>query len=148
MDTVVSHLMHAASVYNLNTIMSFIFHGAIVGGRQSEVVSRLELHERLARLKTGLPARHLGSDHFALGAEFRITDRVAGLEWSGTPNSICLPADGQPLVEVEARNKKRYFQSVAFLDRSKGVEEQRGVSEELDQVAHNRSCNSSFLIND
>ncbi|KAF9277099.1 hypothetical protein BGZ68_009528, partial [Mortierella alpina] len=109
MHTTVSHPIYTASVYGLNTIVDFIFHGAIVGGRRLEVASRLELPERLALLKTGLPAGHLGSDHFALGAKFRVTDKVVGLGWSGTSDYIRLPADGQPSVEVNVKNKKRYF---------------------------------------
>ncbi|KAF9949189.1 hypothetical protein BGZ72_008995 [Mortierella alpina] len=109
MDTVVSHPVHTASVYGLNNIVDFIFHGAITGGRHLEVVARLELPERLARLKSGLPAAHLGSDHFALGAKFRIADKVVGLGWSGTFDYIGLPDDGENVVEVDVRDLKRYF---------------------------------------
>ena len=71
-DMVVSHSMHISSVYDLSTIVDFIFHGSIIGNCQLRVVARLELPERLVLLKAGLPAAHLDSDHFALGAKFRI----------------------------------------------------------------------------
>ncbi|KAG9319750.1 hypothetical protein KVV02_003200 [Mortierella alpina] len=72
-------------------------------------VSRLELPDGLAQLKAGLPAVNLGSDHFALGAKFRIADRVIGLGWPGTPDYIGLEDDGKAMVEVDARDRKRYF---------------------------------------
>ena len=117
MDMVVSNPMHTASVYGLDTNIDFIFHGSIIGGRQLEVVSRLELPERLTLLKGGLPAGHLGSDHFALGAKFRIADWVPGARRSGTSNYISLPDyiglpdadDEEEMVEVDVGDKKRYF---------------------------------------
>ncbi len=74
-----------------------------------EVVARLELPDRLALLKGGLPAGHLGSDHFALGAKFRIADGVLGLGWPGTSDYIGLADDGQVVVEVDTTDMKRYF---------------------------------------
>ncbi|KAF9981544.1 hypothetical protein BGZ75_007110 [Mortierella antarctica] len=109
MDTVVVHGMYTASVYTSKPIVDFIFHGTIIGGRQLEVVSRLELPDRLAQLKAGLPAANLGSDHFALGVKFRIADRDIGLGWPGTPDYIGLEDDGKAMVEVDATDRKRYF---------------------------------------
>ncbi|CAO3574157.1 unnamed protein product [Mortierella alpina] len=107
-NTVVSHAMHTASVYDMKTIVDFIFHGSITGGRKLQVVSYLELPPSLERLKTGLPAGHLGSDHFALGAKFRIADRVAGSEWTG---AYYIPLVGymENVVEVDTTGWKRYF---------------------------------------
>ncbi|KAF9286288.1 Protein angel 2 [Mortierella alpina] len=109
MNTVVAHPLHMSTVYDLTSIVDFIFHGSVTGGRRLEVVSRLELPERLALLKSGLPAVHLGSDHFALGAKFRIANGVTGVGWSGTSDYISLADDGKAVVEVDARHKKRYF---------------------------------------
>ncbi|CAO3574155.1 unnamed protein product [Mortierella alpina] len=70
LDTkVVSHPIYTASVYSLNAIVDFSFHGSIIGYRQLQVVSHLELPARLAQLKAELPAVHLGSDNFVLGAK-------------------------------------------------------------------------------
>ncbi|KAF9943156.1 hypothetical protein BGZ70_006032, partial [Mortierella alpina] len=44
---------------------------------------------------------HLGSDHFALGAKFRIADRVVGLGWSGTLDYISLEDNEEAVVEKE-----------------------------------------------
>ncbi|CAO3566231.1 unnamed protein product [Mortierella alpina] len=43
------------------------------------------VHNRRLRasLKAGLPAAHIGSDHFALAAEFRFVDEVDGVEETG-----------------------------------------------------------------
>ncbi|KAF9947764.1 Protein angel 2 [Mortierella alpina] len=117
MDMVVSNTMRTSSVYGLDTIVDFIFHGSIIGGRQLQVVSRLELPERLALLKGGLPAGHLGSDHFAIGAKFRIADWVPVVGRSGTSNYSSLPDyiglpdddDEEEMVEVDVGDKKRYF---------------------------------------
>ncbi|KAF9945087.1 hypothetical protein BGZ72_001673, partial [Mortierella alpina] len=79
-DPVVDHTLHLSSVYDLGNAVDYIFHGAVMGYPRLEVVSRLELPERLARLKAGLPAAHFGSDHFALAAEFRFADEVDGLD--------------------------------------------------------------------
>ena len=78
-DPVVDHTLHLSSVYDLGNTVDYIFHGAVMGHSRLEVVSRLELPRRLARLKAGLPAAHFGSDHFALAAEFRFVDEVDGL---------------------------------------------------------------------
>ncbi|KAF9284452.1 hypothetical protein BGZ68_004682 [Mortierella alpina] len=40
------------------------------------LVSRLELPESLPQLKYELPAAHVGSDHFALGAKFCFSNEV------------------------------------------------------------------------
>ncbi|KAF9284449.1 Protein angel 2 [Mortierella alpina] len=72
----VSHSLHTASVYRVRGIVDHIFHGQIGGSPVLEVVSRLELPESLARLKAGLPAAHLGSDHFALAARFCFSDEA------------------------------------------------------------------------
>ncbi|KAF9943825.1 hypothetical protein BGZ70_005379, partial [Mortierella alpina] len=78
-NTMVFYPIHIASVYSLSSIVGFIFHGSSTGGRQLEIVACLELNESLERLQAGLPACHLGSDHFALGAKFRIADRGVSL---------------------------------------------------------------------
>ncbi len=75
-DRNVSHSVHTASVYRLRNIVDHIFHGQIGGAPLMKLVSRLELPESLARLKNGLPAAHLGSDHFALGAKFCFVNEV------------------------------------------------------------------------
>ncbi|KAF9573975.1 hypothetical protein EC968_007661 [Mortierella alpina] len=108
-DTVVSHPVYTTSVYGLDTNVDFIFCAGIMGSPCLEVVSRLELPERLELLKGGLPAGHLGSDHFALGAKFRIADEVLAPEWPGTFDYISLPEDEDEVVEVDATDKKRYF---------------------------------------
>ncbi|KAF9966726.1 Protein angel 2 [Mortierella alpina] len=79
----VSHSMDISSVYDLSTVVDFIFHGSIVGSRRLKVVARLELPERLALLRQGLPAGHLGSDHFAIGAKFRIGGDMAAVKYLG-----------------------------------------------------------------
>ncbi len=106
---VVSPPIRICSAYSLVTNKHFIFHGAIIGSHQLEVMSRLELPEGLAQLKHGLPAGHLASDHFALGAKFHITGEVAQVGWSGTSDYISLPDDEEAVVEVDASNQKRYF---------------------------------------
>ncbi|CAO3566088.1 unnamed protein product [Mortierella alpina] len=105
-NTWVSHPIHTASVYDMNTLVDFIFHGSIVGGRKLEVVARLELPKSLLQLKAGLPAGHLGSDHFAIGAKFRIADRMVGLGWSGTMDFISLP-DDEEASDEEALDEKK-----------------------------------------
>ncbi|KAF9946733.1 hypothetical protein BGZ72_011196 [Mortierella alpina] len=65
-----THSVHTASVYSLRNIVDYIFHGHVGDSPRLKVVARLELPESLALLKGGLPAAHLGSDHFALGAKF------------------------------------------------------------------------------
>ncbi|KAF9947476.1 Glucose-repressible alcohol dehydrogenase transcriptional effector [Mortierella alpina] len=118
---VVSHPMHTASVYSMKSIVDYIFYGSITGGRELEVVARLELPERLEQLKAGLPAGHLGSDHLALGAKFRIADRAVRLEWTGTPGYIPLVGYRGNVVEVVVpTGRKRYF---PFEVRQKPAEE-------------------------
>ncbi|KAF9576191.1 hypothetical protein EC968_010314 [Mortierella alpina] len=53
----VSHSIITASVYESKTVVDFIFCIGIIGSSRLEVVSRLELPERLARLKMELSAR-------------------------------------------------------------------------------------------
>ncbi|CAO3574917.1 unnamed protein product [Mortierella alpina] len=60
----------------LKNIVDHIFYGQIGGSPLMKLVSRLELPESLAQLKNGLPAAHLGSDHFALGAKFYFGNEV------------------------------------------------------------------------
>ncbi|CAO3574156.1 unnamed protein product [Mortierella alpina] len=120
LDTkVVSHPIYTASVYSLNAIVDFIFHGSIIGNRQLQIVSHIELPARLAHLKAGLPAVHLGSDHFALGVKFRIADRVAGSEWTGA-YYIPLVDYMENVVEVVPTDRKSYF---PFEVRQKPAEE-------------------------
>ena len=40
-NTVASHPTHTASVYRLVANIDFIFHGAITGGRQLQVLSQI-----------------------------------------------------------------------------------------------------------
>ncbi|KAF9949117.1 Protein angel 2, partial [Mortierella alpina] len=69
-DRLVSHSVRTASAYSLANIVDHIFYGQIGDIPLMTLVARLELPESLAQLKNGLPAAHLGSDHFALGAKF------------------------------------------------------------------------------
>ncbi|KAF9947322.1 hypothetical protein BGZ70_002736 [Mortierella alpina] len=98
-NMVVSHPVHAAIVYSVNSIVNFIFSGSVAGSRQLKVVACLEFPPSLEQLKAGLPAGHLGSDHLALGAKFRIR-----LEWSGTPDYYLLWVE-----VVVPTGRKRYF---------------------------------------
>ncbi|CAO3573765.1 unnamed protein product [Mortierella alpina] len=69
---VVTHPVHLSSVYDVCNFPDFIFYGEIMGRRpRLELVARLELPEVLLQLKEGLPAAHLGSDHLAIGAQYR-----------------------------------------------------------------------------
>ncbi|KAF9274972.1 Protein angel 2 [Mortierella alpina] len=74
-DDVVAHPLHLTSVYDVPNIPDFIFHGEIMGySRRLELVARLVLPDMLLQLKSGLPAAHLGSDHLAIGAQYRFRD--------------------------------------------------------------------------
>ncbi|CAO3564153.1 unnamed protein product [Mortierella alpina] len=87
-DLAVAHPLRMFSAYNFSwaaTIVDFLFHGRAVGGPRLEIVARLALPERLARLKGGLPAGHLGSDHFALGAKYRFNDERL---WVDLPGAV------------------------------------------------------------
>ncbi|KAF9574052.1 hypothetical protein EC968_007444 [Mortierella alpina] len=101
-NLVVSHPLHLSSAYNSSKktpTVDFMFHGGRMGGPRLEIVSRLTLPGRLKRLKGGLPAGHLGSDHFALGARYRFDDT----RWEP-----CLPEtpDFWPLFDDEQDGRK------------------------------------------
>ncbi|KAF9944270.1 Protein angel 2, partial [Mortierella alpina] len=141
-NTWVSHPIHTASVYSLSTLVDFIFHGSVIGGRKLEVVARLELHKSLLQLKTGLPAGHLGSDHFAIGAKFRIADRVVGLGWSGTLDYISLEGDNEVVVqkedyeddgEVDITGMVRYFLPSRVEDPGQDAAKDQGKGQGDDQ---------------
>ncbi|KAF9949534.1 Protein angel 2, partial [Mortierella alpina] len=85
-DLVVAHPLRMFSAYTFSQragIVDFLFHGRRMGGPRLEIVARLELPERLARLKAGLPAGHLSSDHFALGAKYRFNDERLWVDLPG-----------------------------------------------------------------
>ncbi|KAF9963090.1 hypothetical protein BGZ70_007634 [Mortierella alpina] len=72
---IVTHPLDLSSVYGVRKIPDFIFHGQLMGcGPSLELVARLELPDMLLQLKAGLPAAHLGSDHLAIGAQYRFKD--------------------------------------------------------------------------
>ncbi|KAF9952630.1 Glucose-repressible alcohol dehydrogenase transcriptional effector [Mortierella alpina] len=73
-DHIVTHPLQLKSVYNLQ-IVDFILYGEMTGcAPRLELVSRLELSARLVQLKAGLPAAYLGSDHYAIGAQYRFRE--------------------------------------------------------------------------
>ncbi|KAF9575009.1 Protein angel 2 [Mortierella alpina] len=77
---VMTQPVYMSSVYRLKSVVDHIFQGQIGESPLMKLVSRLELPESLAQLKNGLPAAHLGSDHFALGAKFCFVDEVDEVE--------------------------------------------------------------------
>ncbi|KAF9937193.1 hypothetical protein BGZ70_006703, partial [Mortierella alpina] len=100
------------------------------------VVAQLELPKNLAQLKTGLPAGHLGSNHFALGAKLRIADSLEDDE-----EAVVEKKDDEDNGEVDTTGMVRYFlppqvedpDQDAAKDQGKGLGEDQGKYQGEDQ---------------
>ncbi|KAF9277440.1 hypothetical protein BGZ68_009299 [Mortierella alpina] len=71
-DGVIQHSLRLSSVYNNFDTVDFIFYGQPDGSKaRLEPVARLKVYDAFLLHRIGLPAAHFGSDHYALGAQFR-----------------------------------------------------------------------------
>ncbi|KAF9958728.1 Protein angel 2 [Mortierella alpina] len=71
-DGVIQHSLRLSSVYHDVDSVDFIFYGQPDGSKaRLEPVARLKIYDALLLHRVGLPAAHFGSDHYALGAQFR-----------------------------------------------------------------------------
>ncbi|KAF9286286.1 hypothetical protein BGZ68_003067 [Mortierella alpina] len=83
MDLLVSHPVRMSSTYSLDNLVDFILYGRIVGGPLWQL-SHASSSLRGCNLKGGLPAGHVGLDHFAPGAKFCIMSRESEVGSSST----------------------------------------------------------------
>ncbi len=69
---VIQHSLRLFSVYSNVDTVDFIFYGQPNGSQaRLEPVARLKVYGALLEHRQGLLAAHFGSDHYALGAQFR-----------------------------------------------------------------------------
>ncbi|KAF9557557.1 hypothetical protein EC968_007595, partial [Mortierella alpina] len=71
-DGVIQHSLRLSSVYNTMDTVDYIFYGQPKGSKALlEPVARLKIYEAFLVHGAGLPAAQFGSDHYALGVQFR-----------------------------------------------------------------------------
>ncbi|KAG9324663.1 hypothetical protein KVV02_000340 [Mortierella alpina] len=75
-DGVIQHSLRLSSVYSHKDTVDFIFYGQPNGSKaRMEAVARLRVSDALLKHGLGLPAGRFGSDHYAIGAQFRFVNR-------------------------------------------------------------------------